>query len=88
MNRPIKHHYIPKFYLRRWMLDGARLVEFSRPRPGSAEVKPKRVYPGQTGYVNRLYELRGLPPEVPAHSGRSWRGRSSSSRSSSATRRG
>ena len=60
--RPIKHHYIPEFYLKRWAnKPDPRLCEFSRPYD---VVKPKRVAPGGTGYVNRLYALRGFPEEL------------------------
>lgn len=55
-----KHHYLPVFYLKQWALQpGERVVEFSR--PFGPEVKPRRVHPSGTGYVNRLYasELNG-----------------------------
>ena len=61
-NRPIRHHYVPVFYLKRWLCGGKQLVEFSRPY--GAQVKPRRVHPAGTGYVDRLYELRGLPEEL------------------------
>jgi hypothetical protein len=49
-----KHHYLPVFYLKQWALQpGGKVVEFSR--PFGPEVKPRRVHPSGTGYVNRLY---------------------------------
>lgn len=61
---PRRHHYIPEFYLRRWTSGKGTLVQFSKPRPGRNEVKALRVYPKQTGFVDRLYELHGVEPEV------------------------
>jgi uncharacterized protein DUF4238 len=60
MQVPLKHHYLPVFYLKRWAGSDQRLCEFSKPH---REVKPRRVYPEQTGFVNRLYETKGLPPD-------------------------
>jgi Protein of unknown function (DUF4238) len=59
MSIPLKHHYLPVFYLRRWASQDGRLYEFSRPHK---EVVARRKYPGQTAYVERLYEMPGLPP--------------------------
>jgi hypothetical protein len=56
-----RHHYIPEFYLKRWCANG-QLVQFSKPRDNV--VKPKRVYPRQTGFVDRSKELSGLPLEL------------------------
>jgi len=60
MSVPLKHHHLPVFYLKRWMGEDRRLCQFSRPHK---EIVPHRKYPAQTGYVKRLYELPGLPPE-------------------------
>lgn len=57
-----RHHYIPEFYLKRWQLGGDRLLEFSRPR--GSEVRYRWVSPKQTGYMNKLYFLEHLPPEL------------------------
>jgi Protein of unknown function (DUF4238) len=56
-----RHHYIPEFYLKRWSSGKGTLVEFSK--PFGDRVRPKRVYPKQTGFVDRLYELRGVTPQ-------------------------
>jgi hypothetical protein len=53
MNRPRRHHYLPVFYLKRWADPSGRVVEFSRPY-GNV-VKPRRVYPAGTGFVEHLY---------------------------------
>jgi hypothetical protein len=58
---PKKHHYIPCFYLKRWAGADGRLCEFSRPYQNT--VKPKRVHPAATGYVERLYSLKGFAEE-------------------------
>lgn len=62
-HEPKKHHYIPIFYLKQWATgrDG-RLCEYSKPYRDI--VKPKRVHPSGTGYVDRLYELQGLESEL------------------------
>jgi hypothetical protein len=54
-----KHHYLPKFYLKRWAIYGARLCEFSRPREN--KLMSQMVYPDETGFVRGLYEMRGMP---------------------------
>ena len=60
MSVPLKHHHLPVFYLARWAGEDGRLCQFSRPHE---EVISHRKHPAQTGYVERLYELSGLPPE-------------------------
>ncbi|WP_229165449.1 DUF4238 domain-containing protein [Bradyrhizobium altum] len=53
-----RHHYIPKFYTKRWSGEDYKLTEFSRPYK---ELISKRVLPVQTGFADRLYELKGAP---------------------------
>lgn len=61
-NPPHKHHYVPQFYLAQWATAADdRLCEYSRPYD---EVKPKRRHPAETGYIDRLYELKGLEGPV------------------------
>lgn len=60
MSQPMRHHYIPIFYLKQWAGVDGRLCEYSRP---FNKVKPKRKHPAGTGYVNGLYTIPGLPPE-------------------------
>lgn len=60
MSTPLRHHYIPVFYLNQWAGDDGRLCEISRPHQ---KVKAKRKYPSGTGYVDGLYTIPGLPAE-------------------------
>lgn len=61
MNEPIKHHYLPVFYLSRWAGTEGKVCRFSKPVDN--EVKAKMLVPKGTGFEERLYETRGLPPE-------------------------
>ncbi len=61
---PKKHHYLPVFLLRNWAATDGKLVEFSKPY--GDRVRPKRVFPQQTAYVENLYTLRGFPVEIAA----------------------
>src|SRR5215207_9747206 len=56
-----RHHYIPEFYLKQWANSKGQLTQFSKPYRDT--VVPKRVYPRQTGFVDRLYSLQGVPEE-------------------------
>jgi len=60
-NPPIKHHYIPAFYLSRWTV-GGKVTEFAKVHGGKIAVKPKG--PDRTGYQDRLYELQGFEPAL------------------------
>ena len=53
-----RHHYIPKFYSKRWTGEDLKLIEFSRPYE---KLQFKKVYPVQTGFAERLYEMKGVP---------------------------
>ncbi|MHC2019986.1 DUF4238 domain-containing protein [Methylobacterium sp. CM6247] len=59
LQSPWRHHYIPEFYLKRWCAVNGKLVEFSKPYRDI--VKPKRASPRETGFIDRLYTLEGLP---------------------------
>lgn len=61
MNEPIDHHYLPVFYLSRWVREDGRVYRFSRPNGNEVKVKP--VVPKGTGYEPRLYEMSGMPPD-------------------------
>jgi len=56
-NPPIKHHYIPAFYLRRWAASGM-VVEFARVH--GEKIVSKSKAPEATGFKERLYELKGF----------------------------
>lgn len=62
MAPPKKHHFLPVFYLKQWTGETDTLVEFGRPY-GNV-VKPRRVHPAATGYINRLYAIDGLPDDA------------------------
>ncbi len=61
MPDPVKHHYIPVFYLKHWCGSDGRLCEYSRPYNA---VKPRRTYPDGTGYARELYTVASLPPDM------------------------
>ncbi len=56
----MKNHFIPRFYLKRWAVDG-RVVEFARRRAGSEIVTPLLRAPSGTGYKEGLYAFDGVP---------------------------
>ncbi|TGT85419.1 MULTISPECIES: DUF4238 domain-containing protein [unclassified Mesorhizobium] len=63
MPDPLKHHFLPIFYLKRWMRpEDKKLVEYRKAFDG--DVRAKSVYPAATAYVHRLYEKKGMAPEV------------------------
>jgi len=55
-----KHHYIPQFYLKRWMNATGRVCEFSRPY---TLVVPRMIHPDGTGYESDLYTVKNAPSE-------------------------
>jgi hypothetical protein len=57
----IRHHYIPVFYSKRWSGDDDRICEFSRPHK---KIHSHRVYPKQTGFLDLLYEKKGVPKRI------------------------
>lgn len=57
----VRHHYIPQFYSKRWAGDDGRICEFSRPYKN---IHRQRVYPKQTGFLDRLYEKKGVPKSI------------------------
>lgn len=58
MSAPIRHHYLPVFYLARWAGPDGRLCRFHRPYRA---VVVSRLTPEHTGYEERLYSLEGGP---------------------------
>jgi hypothetical protein len=54
------HHYIPKFYLKRWAGSDRRLCEFTKPYNA---VRDRMVFPGGTGYLHGLYKFDTRPPD-------------------------
>ena len=60
-NSPTKHHYIPAFYLRRWVGPDGKVTEFTKPY---RDIVVKSIVPERTGYQERLYELMGCEPNL------------------------
>jgi hypothetical protein len=56
---PAKHHYIPEFYLRRWIGADGRLDRYDRPIPGKIMVR--RSYPSEVGFERHLYTSLAEP---------------------------
>ena len=54
------HHYIPIFYLKQWSGEDGRICEFSKPHD---RVKPPKVHPTGTAYMDGLNTVHGLPRE-------------------------
>lgn len=63
MNEPKRHHFLPVFYLKNWCNEeSGKLVEFSTPFMN--EIKPRRVHPKGTGYIDKLYAVEGISGEL------------------------
>ena len=62
MSKKQKHHYIPKFYLKRWARPDGQLIEFSHGYKNRLVVRP--TFPGGTGYIRGLYSIPNAPPHV------------------------
>lgn len=61
---PQKHHYIPVFYLKRWVGKDGRLCVYSR---WHDRIEARRMHPGATGYVKDLYAIKGAGDEIAMH---------------------
>ncbi|RVL76314.1 DUF4238 domain-containing protein [Sinorhizobium meliloti] len=59
-NQPIYHHFIPRFYLRRWADSERRVCRFSKPYD---RIIPKMVSTRGTGGEDNLYSLKSVAPE-------------------------
>lgn len=64
MSIPRKHHFLPRWFLDRWALDGV-LWEFTRQGPGKL-LKAKYRRPSETGYQEHLYTIPGFPAKQAA----------------------
>lgn len=63
MQVPLKHHFLPVFYLKQWVNDSnGLLTEYSKPYGNL--VKARRKHPEATGYITRLYAAEGLPDNL------------------------
>lgn len=61
MGLPHKHHYIPKFYTKRWTDDRGLLCQFDLHPRG---VAAKRRSPDGVGFKHNLYSIPGVPPDI------------------------
>lgn len=64
MSTPLRHHFVPAFYLQQWVGDRGRLIEYSKIR---SKLVHKSVGPRATGFQTSLYTLKDLPPESEQH---------------------
>jgi hypothetical protein len=62
MEAPLRHHFLPEFYLKQWAEEDGRLVEYKKPYGNT--VKPRRTHPKGTGFIFRLYAVEGLSDDV------------------------
>jgi hypothetical protein len=58
---PRDHHYVPRFYLKRWAGDDAQLCEYKLVR---GRIHVRRTYPKGTGYQRDLYRVDGIPEHL------------------------
>jgi Protein of unknown function (DUF4238) len=58
------HHYVPVFYLKRWVGKDGKLCVYVRPRD---RVKPYWMHPDATGYKEDLYAISGADDETAKH---------------------
>ncbi len=65
MSTPHDHHFIPVFYLKKWVGADGKLFEYSRPYANKFSVKP--VGPRGTGFQTDLYNFPNCPPEIAHH---------------------
>jgi hypothetical protein len=62
MSKAQKHHYIPKFYTKRWAGPDGRLIEY---RLGFQDrISYRWTYPKGTGYIRGLNTVDGLPHNI------------------------
>lgn len=61
MNEPIKHHFVPVFYLKAWC-EADSMVPFSM-RQADGSILQSRVKPVATAFENRLYSYEKVPKE-------------------------
>lgn len=62
MSIPRDHHFIPVFYLKGWVNEQEKLIEYSRPYRNRFVAKP--VGPRATGFQTDLYAFDECPPEL------------------------
>ncbi len=55
MSIPIKHHFLPEFYMRSWADLTGQVVAYGRPYK---DVEVKRRYPSEIGFKKELYSIK------------------------------
>ncbi len=67
MSEPLRHHYIPVFYLKRWTSADGKLCEYTRPIHEVTKVplatQVSRKAPKATAFVKGLYTVPGVPED-------------------------
>jgi uncharacterized protein DUF4238 len=58
------HHYVPVFYLKRWVGKDGKLCVYVRPRD---RLRTYRMHPDATGYKEDLYAIPGADGETAKH---------------------
>lgn len=61
MSNPVKHHYVPQFYLSRWCNDEGKVPFFMRQKDGA--ILESKVIPKATAFENNLYSYEKVPLE-------------------------
>lgn len=61
MSKPVNHHYLPVFYLRRWCNAAGKVHRYHRP---NGPVAVSQVAPKYTGFEPHLYSLPANPPDT------------------------
>jgi hypothetical protein len=61
---PQKHHYIPVFYLKRWVGKDGQLCVYCR---WHSRVEAKRMHPNATAYLKDLYAITGAGDAIANH---------------------
>lgn len=60
MSDPERHHFLPRFYLRRWSNRDGRVETYFRQR---GEVRVRNYAPKEIGYKRSIYSLEGVPAD-------------------------
>ena len=60
MSEPIRHHYLPVFYLNHWAGADGKVIRYYRPH---RDVVASSISPKFTGFEQGLYRLDGYDPE-------------------------
>jgi hypothetical protein len=60
-NEPRKHHYIPQFFLKGWADENGKMWRYDRP---FKDIVQRHVNASQVGFVEDLYTIPGVAPEI------------------------